>query len=70
MIGGPQQGQLFLFLLDRVSLSLGSLLRLLGQKNSLDVRENTTLSDGDTGQQLVQLFVVADGQLEVTRYDP
>ena len=70
MIGGPQQGQLFLFLIVRVYLSLGSLLRLLGQKNSLDVRENTTLSDGDTGQQLVQLFVVADGQLEVTRYDP
>ena len=46
------------------------LLGLLGQKNGLDVREHTTLRDGDTGQKFVQLFVVADGQLKVTRDDP
>ena len=44
-------------------------LGLLGQKNGLDVRQNTTLSDGDTGQQFVQLLVVADGQLEMTWND-
>jgi len=44
-------------------------LGLLGQKNGLDVRQNTTLSDGDTGQQFVQLLVVADGQLKVTWND-
>ena len=47
----------------------GGLLGLLGQENCLDVGQNTTLSDGDTGQQLVQLFVVADGELEVTGDD-
>ena len=45
------------------------LLRLLGQQNGLDVRQNTTLSDGDARQQLVQFLVVADGQLEMTRND-
>lgn len=42
---------------------------LLGQKHGLDVRQNTTLGDGDTGQELVQLLVVADGELEMTRDD-
>ena len=45
------------------------LLGLLGQENSLDVGEDTTLSDGDTGQKLVQLLVVADSQLQVTGDD-
>ena len=44
-------------------------LGLLGQQNSLDVGQHTTLGDGDTGKQLVQLFVVADGQLQVARDD-
>jgi len=51
-------------------LSLGRFLGLLGQENSLNVGEHTTLSDGDTRQKLVQLFVVTDGQLQVTRDDP
>jgi len=50
-------------------LSLG-LLGLLGQEDSLDVGEDTTLGNGHTGEQLVQLLVVADGQLEVTGDDP
>ena len=50
-------------------LGLG-LLRLLGEEDSLDVGENTTLSNGDTAEQLVQLLVVADSQLEVTGDDP
>ena len=51
-------------------LGLGWFLGLLGQKNSLDVGQDTTLGDGDTGQELVQLFVVTDCQLQVTRDDP
>src|SRR5450432_771977 len=46
---------------------LGGLLR---QEHSLDVRQDTALSDGDSGQQLVQLLVVADSQLEMARIDP
>ena len=36
---------------------------LLGQEHGLDVRENSALGDGHSGQQLVQLLVVADGEL-------
>jgi len=39
---------------------------LLWQKNGLDVRQNTTLGDGDARQQLVQLLVVTYCELEVT----
>ena len=46
-----------------------SFLRLFGQQNSLDVGQHTTLGDGHTRQKFVQLLVVADGQLEVTRDD-
>lgn len=35
----------------------------------MDVGQNTTLSDGDVSQQLVQLLIVSDGELEVTRDD-
>ena len=42
---------------------LGSLVGLLGKENSLDVGENSTLSNGDTSKKLVQLFVVSDGKL-------
>ena len=48
---------------------LAGLLRLLGQQNSLDVGQNTTLSDRDARQQLVQFLVVANGQLKVTWND-
>ena len=52
-------------------LAAGGLgLGLLGQKHSLDVGQHTTLGDGDAGQKLVQLLVVADGQLKVTGDDP
>jgi hypothetical protein len=51
-------------------LCLGSLLGLLGQKNSLDVGEDSTLGDGDSSEQFVQLLVVTDGQLKVTGDDP
>ena len=55
--------------MNEVTRDLGSLLGLLGQEHSLDVGQHTSLGDGDAGQQLVQLLVVSDGQLEVTRDD-
>jgi hypothetical protein len=56
--------------LSRGELGLGRLLGLLGEEDSLDVGEDTALGDGDSGQQLVQLLVVTDGQLEVAGDDP
>ncbi|TNN72514.1 hypothetical protein EYF80_017290 [Liparis tanakae] len=47
----------------------GGLAGLLGQQDGLDVGQHASLSDGHTAQQLVQLLVVADGQLQVTRDD-
>lgn len=35
----------------------------------MDVGEDTTLGDGDLAEQLVQLLIVADGELEVTGDD-
>jgi hypothetical protein len=31
----------------------------------MDVRQNTTLGDGDVTKELVQFFIIADGQLEM-----
>ena len=45
------------------------LLGLLGEKDSLDVGEDTTLSDGDTREKLVQLLVITDGELKMTGDD-
>ncbi|XP_043954176.1 uncharacterized protein LOC122820671 [Gambusia affinis] len=59
-------------LVQRVSVSLlglGGLLGLLGQQHRLDVGQHSTLGDGDSTQQLVELLVVADGQLQVTGDD-
>ena len=41
---------------------------LLGQQDSLDVGENSALSDGDSCQQLVQLLVITDSELEIIEY--
>ena len=35
----------------------------------VNVGENTTLGDGDVAEELVQLLIVADGELEVTGDD-
>lgn len=35
----------------------------------MNVGENTTLGDGDVAKKLVQLFIVADGELKVTGND-
>ena len=48
------------------NLFLGS---LLGEENGLNVGKDTTLGNGDTTEELVQLLVVADGQLEVAGDD-
>ena len=51
---------------------LGFALRrrlLLGQQNCLDVGQPTTLSNGHSLEQLVQLFVVSDGHLQVSGND-
>ena len=50
-------------------LSLG-LLGLLGEKDGLDIGQDTSLGDGDTGQELVQLLIVTDGELKVAGDDP
>merc|ERR1719382_195975 len=68
-IGGPKKGR-SVVCSQRVNLSLGGLLGLLGEEDGLDVGEDTALGNGDTGKQLVQLLVVTDGQLEVTGDDP
>ena len=48
---------------------LGGLLGLLGEKHGVDVGENTAGSDGDAAEELVELFVVAHGELDVPRDD-
>lgn len=35
----------------------------------MDVGQNTTLGDGDVTEQLVQLLIVADGELKMTGDD-
>merc|ERR1719193_268998 len=50
--------------------SLSFLLRLLRKKYSLDVGEDTSLCDSDSTQQLVQLLIIPDGQLKMSRDDP
>lgn len=49
---------------------LGRLLGLLGEKDSLDVRQDTSLGNGHAREQFVQLLVVADGELQVTWDNP
>ena len=45
-------------------------LGLLGQEHSLDVGQYTSLGNGDTREELVQLFIVTDGELKMTGDDP
>jgi hypothetical protein len=67
VIGGPEKGPLGC-LLKNLRLGLGA--GLLGKKDSLDVGENAALGNGHAVQKLVQLFVVADGELKVAGDDP
>ena len=52
-------------LLRHTSLLAG----LLGQKHRVDVGKNTTGRDCHTAKQLVELFIVADGELKVAGND-
>jgi hypothetical protein len=58
-------------LLASTLATLGSGLGLLGlgDKHGGDVGENTTLGNGDTAEQLVQLLIVADGELDVAGHN-
>ena len=42
------------------------LFGFLGEEYCLDVGEYTTLGNGDTGEEFVQLFVIANGQLNMS----
>jgi len=39
------------------------------ERTLVNVGEDTTLGDGDVAEELVQLLIVADGELKVTRDD-
>ena len=45
------------------------MLGLLREENGVNVGKDAALSDGDAGQDLAQLLVVADGQLDVAWND-
>ena len=51
-------------------LGLGSFLGLFGEEDSLDVGEDSTLGNGNSSEQFVQLLVITDGKLKVTGDDP
>jgi hypothetical protein len=44
-------------------------LALLGEQHRVDVRQNTSLGNGDSSEQTVELLVVTDGQLNVAGDD-
>ena len=46
------------------------LLGLLGEEDSLNVWQDTTLGNGDSGQKFVELLVITDGELKMTGDDP
>merc|ERR1719186_1459178 len=45
-------------------------LAFLGKQDSLNVGQHSALGDGNTSKQLVKLFVVPAGQLEMTGNNP
>ena len=49
---------------------LFGLVALLGQKNSLDVGQDTSLGNGHSGEKFVQFLVITDGQLQMPGDDP
>ena len=66
---GPKMGRIILWLRASEGSDL-LLLGLLGEEDSLDVGEDTTLGNGDTGEKFVELLVITDGELEMTGDDP
>ena len=69
MTCGPKMGRMILWWKAASEVSDLLLLGLLGEEYSLDVGEDTTLGNGNTGEEFVQFLVVADGKLEVTGDD-
>ena len=65
MLCGPKMGRIILWW---KASEVGDLLLLglLGEEHSLDVGEDTTLGNGNTGEEFVQFLVNADGELKVT----
>ena len=58
---------------DRVACTVVTNLVLaflfLGEEDGVDVRKDSSLGDGDVSKELVQLFVVSDGELNVSWSD-
>ena len=52
-----------------VSLFIKEKTRGRRQLTLVDVGKHTTLGDGDVAKQLVQLLVIANSKLKMTRYD-
>ena len=50
-----------------IGLTLGG---LLGKKDGVDEGDDSTLGDGDASQKPVELLIITDGKLKVTRDDP
>merc|ERR1711875_131891 len=65
----PKNGPNFFFGGNPSEGSCLLLLGFLGEEHSLDVGEYTTLGNGDTGEEFVQFFVIADGELEMSGDD-
>lgn len=55
--------------LQLLALVLASLASLLGQQVLVNVGQNTTLGDRDVTEKLVQLLIVADGELQMAGND-
>merc|ERR1711939_1063572 len=55
--------------LQLLARALSGLASLLWQQVLVDVRQDTTLGDGDMSQQLVQLLIVPDSELKMTGND-
>ena len=68
VVGGSEKSRWFKWGVD--GSLLGFAAGLLGEQDSLDVGQDTSLGDGHSGEQFVELLVVADGQLQVTGDDP
>ena len=47
-----------------------TLLALLGEQHGVNVGQHTTVRDGDSAKELVELLVIADGKCQVTGCDP
>lgn len=50
-------------------IPLADITYLGGQELGQDVGQDTTLRDDDRSEELVELFIVADGELQVTGHD-